>query len=160
MNYLNRLKAIPVLEGMKDEDLRALSELVKEHKTLAGEDVITEGETGSEMYILIEGKVDVIKKTIFGDPFVVASMDADMHCVFGEIAMIDNDKRSATVRATSDCVTLSINRKNFDKFCDDRPECGVKLLRLISMNLARNIRKENDNLRMVYQALIEEIETG
>jgi len=160
MNYLSRLKSIPVLEGMKDEDLKALSELVKEHKTPAGEDLITEGETGSEMYILIEGKVDVIKKTIFGDPFVVASMDAGMHCVFGEIAMIDNDKRSATVRATSDCVTLSINRKNFDKFCDDRPECGVKLLRLISMNLARNIRKENDNLRMVYQALIEEIETG
>ena len=160
MDYLNKLKSIPVLEGMSDEDLKALSGLIKEHKTPAGENLITEGESGSEMYILVEGTVDVIKTTIFGDPFVVATLDASMHCVFGEVAMIDNDKRSATVRAITDCITLSINRKNFDQFCNERPACGVKLLRLISMNLARNIRKENDNLRMVYQALIEEIETG
>ena len=158
MDYLNRLKSIPVLEGMSDEDLKTLSGLIKEHKTSAGENLITEGESGSEMYILVEGKVDVIKTTIFGDPFVVASMDASMHCVFGEIAMIDNDKRSATVKAKTDCVTLAINRKDFDNFCNERPKSGVELLRLISFNLVRNIRTENNNLRMVYQALIEEIE--
>jgi CRP-like cAMP-binding protein len=158
MDYSNNLKSLPMLQGISDEDLAYLSTLVHEHKTSAGEDIIKEGDSGSDMYILTEGSVDIIKTTVYGEPFVVATLDASMHCVFGEMAMIDNDKRSATVRAKTACTTLSIDRKGFDEFCDSRPSSGVKLLRLIGINLVRNIRAENNNLRLVYQALIEEIE--
>lgn len=152
------MRAFPLLSKISDEDLKILAGLLKNGKTSAGQDIITEGDTGSEMYILVTGTVDVIKTTVFGDKFVVATLSADMHCVFGEMAMIDNDKRSATVKAKTACETLSINRKDFDKFCSQHPQSGVELLRLISTNLVRNIRTENQNLRMVYQALIEEIE--
>ncbi|MCR5461223.1 MAG: cyclic nucleotide-binding domain-containing protein [Acetatifactor sp.] len=160
MDYVKELRAFPLLAKIQDKDLQILAGLLKVQKTQAGEDVITEGDTGSEMYILIEGTVDVIKTTIFGDKFVVATLDAGMHAVFGEMAMVDNDKRSATVKAKTACTTLSIDHKSFDKFCDEHPQSGVELLRLISINLVRNIRTENDNLKMVYQALIEEIETN
>ena len=160
MDYVKELRAFPLLAKIQDKDLQILAGLLKVRKTQAGEDVITEGDTGSEMYILIEGTVDVIKTTIFGDKFVVATLDAGMHAVYGEIAMVDNDKRSATVKAKTACTTLSIDHKSFDKFCDEHPQSGVELLRLISINLVRNIRTENNNLKMVYQALIEEIETN
>ncbi|MBO5987239.1 MAG: cyclic nucleotide-binding domain-containing protein [Lachnospiraceae bacterium] len=160
MEYVKYLRAFPLLSKIGDEDLKALAGLLKEHKTAAGENVITEGDVGAEMYILIEGSVDIIKTTVFGDKFVVATLNADDHCVFGEMAMIDNDKRSATVRAKTNCKTLSIDHASFERFCDERPQSGVELLRLISINLVRNIRTENNNLRMVYQALIEEIEMG
>ena len=158
MDYTESLKAFPMLQGISDEDLKFLSSLVKPGNTVAGRDIIKEGDSGSEMYILTKGSVDIIKTTVYGDPFVVATLDASMHCVFGEMAMIDNDKRSATVRAKTDCSTLSMDRRQFDEFCDSRPASGVKLLRLIGVNLVRNIRAENNNLRLVYQALIEEIE--
>ena len=158
MDYTESLKAFPMLQGISDEDLKFLSSLVKPGSTAAGADIIKEGDSGSEMYILTKGSVDIIKTTVYGDPFVVATLDDSMHCVFGEMAMIDNDKRSATVRAKTDCITLSIDRKKFDEFCDSHPASGVKLLRLIGINLVRNIRAENNNLRLVYQALIEEIE--
>ncbi len=159
MDYVKELRAFPLLAKISDDDLKILSGLLKVRKTQVGEDVITEGDTGSELYILIEGIVDVIKTTVFGDKFVVATLDAKAHCVFGEMAMVDNDKRSATVRSKTACTTLYIEHKDFEKFCDDHPKSGVELLRLISTNLVRNIRTENNNLRMVYQALIEEIET-
>ena len=158
MDYLNKLRTLPMLAGIEDGDLKVLSGMLKEKHTKRGENIITEGETGDEMFVLIEGRVDILKTTIFGDVFVVATLDAESHSVFGEMAMIDNDKRSATVKAKTDCVTLAINRKDFDNFCNERPKSGVELLRLISFNLVRNIRTENNNLRMVYQALIEEIE--
>lgn len=158
MDYVESLRAIPLLSKIADADLKILGGMLKETRTKAGENIITEGESGDEMFVLIEGTVDIIKSTIFGDKFVVATLDAKKHSVFGEMAMIDNDKRSATVKAKKDCVSLSINRKDFDKFCNEHPKSGVELLRLISINLVRNIRAENNNLRMVYQALIEEIE--
>ncbi len=160
MDYVKELRGFPLLAKIQDKDLQILADLLKVHKTQAGEDVITEGDTGSEMYILIEGTVDVIKTTVFGDKFVVATLSAEKHCVFGEMAMVDNDKRSATVKAKTACTTLSIDHKSFEKFCDEHPQSGVELLRLISTNLVRNIRTENNNLKMVYQALIEEIETN
>ena len=160
MDYVKELMAFPLLAKIKDEDIKILAGLLEVHKTQAGENIITEGDTGSEMYILIDGVVDVIKTTVFGDKFVVATLDAAKHCVFGEMAMVDNDKRSATVKAKTACTTLSIDHLSFGKFCDEHPKSGVELLRLISINLVRNIRTENNNLRMVYQALIEEIETN
>ena len=160
MDYIKELRAFPLLAKIKDEDIKILAGLLEVHKTQAGENIITEGDTGSEMYILIDGVVDIIKTTVFGDKFVVATLDAAKHCVFGEMAMVDNDKRSATVKAKTACTTLSIDHLSFEKFCDEHPESGVELLRLISINLVRNIRTENNNLRMVYQALIEEIETN
>ena len=160
MDYVARLKEFPLLSGIEDEDLAILAGMLKEKRTKSGEDIITEGDEGDEVYVLIEGAVDIIKSTIFGDRFVVATLDSKEHCVFGEMAMIDNDKRSATVKAKTDCLTLSIHREEFDTFCQEHPKSGVKLLRLISVNLVRNIRTENNNMKMVYQALIEEIETG
>lgn len=160
INYAERLREFPLLSNIKDNELRILAGMINERQIAAGENIITEGESGDEVYILMEGTVDVIKSTVFGDLFVVSTLDAGEHCVFGEMAMIDNDKRSASVKAKTDCKTISINRKNFDLFCREHPGSGLELMKLISLNLVRNLRKENDNLRMVYQALIEEIETN
>ena len=159
MDNVEKLRSFPLLSSIADDELKTLTGLMKEKSTAAGENIITEGETGDEVFVLLEGMVDIIKSTVFGELFVVSTLEAEEHCVFGEMAMIDSDKRSATVKAKTDCVTLSINRKDFDRFCNEHPESGLKLLKLISLNLVRNLRKENDNLRLVYQALIEEIET-
>ena len=160
MGYAASLKAFPQLANLQEEDLNALMDLLQERKFPAGRDIVTEGEAGDEMFILIKGSVDVIKTTVFGDTFVVATLTDQMHCVFGEMAVIDHDKRSSTVQARTDCTAMSIDQKSFERLCREHPRCGVELLRMISMNLVRNIRKENENLKQVYQALIEEIEAG
>ncbi len=160
MELTASLRAVPLLAKVGDKDLKALSLILRTRTFRAGENIITEGEDGDEMFILTAGSVDVLRRTVFGDTFVVATLDAKMHSVFGEMAMIDHDKRSSTVRAREDCTTLSIDRASFDRFCTDHPQSGVELFRLLSINLAQKIRKENDNLQLVYQALIEEIEAG
>ena len=159
MDYVEKLRTFPLLSNIEDNELKILSALLKEKRTAAGENIITEGESGDEVFVLMEGLVDIIKSTVFGEQFIVSTLDAKEHCVFGEMAMIDSDKRSATVKAKTNCITLSINRRDFDRFCNEHPVSGLELLKLISLNLVRNLRKENDNLRLVYQALIEEIET-
>ncbi len=76
------------------------------------------------------------------------------------MALIDGGRRSATIRARTDCLTLSLNRKAFQDFCRAHPTIGLELLMSISLTLGRDLRAENENLHIVYQALIEEIENG
>ena len=160
MSTADKLKSFPLLSTISGEELEDFNRLLKEKRFPAGTDIITEGDTGSDMYFLLKGSVDVIRKTIFGDSFICASLSGEEHSVFGEMALIDSDRRSATVRARTDCDTLAISRDDFTAYTESHPAAGVRLLRFISVNLVRNIRTENDNLNLVYQALIEEIESN
>lgn len=153
-----KIKSFPLLSSMNENELEALAGFMKEHTHEKDSIIIQEGDLDTTMYLLIEGTVDVIKTTIYNDPFVCATLSDSMHVVFGEMALIDKDKRSATVKAKTLCKTYSMDSDSFNKFCDEYPAGGVKLLKLMNKNIIRNLRIENENLKLIYQALIEEIE--
>lgn len=160
MDHFEALKKFPLLKDITDDELKELIKLLTENKFAKGDKIITEGDEGNVMYVLIAGSVDIIKTTIYGEKFVCATLDENMHPVFGEMALLDNDKRSATVMAKTECITLSIDTKSFNEYIDKYPRAGIVLLKLMNLNLIRNIRVENENLKLVYQALIEEIESN
>ena len=156
----DQLKQFPFLAGIDPGELEDLDGMLSSAHYEAGTDIITEGETGVDMYLLTDGTVDIIKKTVFGDSYVCATLDSSNHCVFGEMALIDSDVRSATVRAKTACSVLKIDKTSFDRYLEVHPRTGIVLLKLISINLVRNLREENNNLKLVYQALIDEIENS
>ena len=152
------LKTFPLLSRLRDEDLALLAEVMEERHFPAGTEILREGEEGDEMFLLLSGDVDVLKTTPYGDPYVTASLKDSYQCSFGEMALIDRGERSATILAKTDCRTLSIDHEDFQRFCREYPNVGIELLMSISATLVRNLRAENENLHIVYQALIEEIE--
>ena len=157
---LSGLKTFPLLSRLSDEDLACLAEVMQERVFPAGTTILKEGEEGDEMFLLLSGSVDVLKTTPFGEPYVTASLKDSYHCSFGEMALIDRGKRSATVRAKTECRTLSLGFDAFHKFCREHPTVGIELLMSVSATLVHDLRMENENLRIVYQALIEEIENA
>lgn len=152
------LKTFPLLNRLPDEDLALLASVMKEERFTEGTEILREGEPGDKLYLLWEGKVDVLKTTPYGDTYVTASLQDSYHCSFGEMALIDRGTRSATILAKTDCRTLSLSYEDFQHFCRKYPNIGIELLMSISATLVRNLREENENLHIVYQALIEEIE--
>ena len=155
---ISGLKSFPLLSKLSDEELASLAEVMEERYFPAGTEILREGEPGDEMYLLLRGSVDVLKTTPFGDRYVTASLVDSYHCSFGEMALIDRGKRSATVRAKTDCRTLALGAEAFRRFCREHPSIGLELLMSISSTLVHDLRMENENLHIVYQALIEEIE--
>ena len=149
---IEELKQFPMLAQITDADMEDLLLLLKREDFPEGSRIINENEEGDCMYLLLEGQVDVLKTTLY------AKLNDSMHCVFGEIAMIDRDRRSATVLATTDCRTAVLSSEDFRAFCEKHPQAGCRLLMVISANLCRNLRKENENLLKVYSALVDEIE--
>ena len=161
-NYemIESLKTFPLLKRLPDKDLETLAAVINEKSFSAGTEIIKEGEDGDEMFLLLEGTVDVLKTTLYGDSYITASLKDEYHCSFGEMALIDQGKRSATIKANTDCKTLTLNAAAFQKLCRENPNIGLELLMSITMTLVRNLRAENENLHIVYEALIEEIENN
>ena len=99
---IEELKQFPMLAQITDADMEDLLLLLKREDFPEGSRIIEENEEGDCMYLLLKGQVDVLKTTLYGEEYVCAKLNDSMHCVFGEIAMIDRDRRSATVLATTD----------------------------------------------------------
>lgn len=64
-----------------------------------GDLIIKEGEQGKDLYILSHGSIQIFRKTQFGDEIAIADLDDSFDVFFGEAALVDEDQRSATVRA-------------------------------------------------------------
>lgn len=157
---LEKLKQIPIFETIKDDEkfLRNLYGICRIRRYRKDETVIQEGELGDEMYIVHTGAVEIKKRTKAGDDYTVVILKAEYNVFFGELALIDDDKRSATVVATEDSEFIVINKEDFVKLGNENPSIGLLVTRSISKILASRLRKTTVDMLTLFDALVSEIE--
>ena len=100
------LKEMPLFESVDPATLSELAGLFATEQILEHRDIIREGDPGDRFYILVRGKAEVIK----GTTRVAVLQDGDY---FGEIALLINQPRNATVRSMTACVCLPLQRDQF-----------------------------------------------
>ena len=157
---IEKLKKIILFSDFEKDQERLLKvySLMEKEIFRAGEIIIKEGDVGDKLYILNQGTVKVFKKTLNDDDYAVAVLKAEFHIFFGEVALIDSDKRSATVMAQDDCEVLSISQKKYLKLCEDDPLMGYKVTLQIARRLTTSLRKVNTDVITLFEALISEVE--
>jgi ATP-binding cassette subfamily B protein len=89
-----------------------------------GEEIVREGEEGSKFYIIVRGKVEVLKQIAGVETKVAVLQDGDH---FGEIALLRNVPRNATVRASGHAVLLSVRREAFLQLTGKYPQIAEAL---------------------------------
>ena len=99
----------------------------------AGTVVFSEGEVGTEMYVIQSGTVEVFKKTARGDEKFLATLEKGDF--FGEMSILEDVPRTATARAKTDCELLKINQSTFDEMLRHNGEIAVRMLRKLSRRL-------------------------
>jgi CRP-like cAMP-binding protein len=119
--------------------------------------IILEGQTGSELFLLLKGKVGVFKKTPSGDEYKVADLSDHMNIVFGEGAIIDVDNRSATIKSLSACECFVMDREDFEKFSKDNPQWALPVFKKIAKAVMGRLRKTSQDFTLVYNTLVAEI---
>jgi len=124
----------------------------------AGEIIIKEDDIGDAFYILIKGNIQIFRNTPSGDSIALANLNDSMNIFFGEAALIGNDKRSATVKAASECHTLKLSSKKFFDICNAEPLFGYKVLLCLAGRLKNSVAKANKDIATLYEALFREIE--
>ena len=100
------LDSVTIYGCLNDEERAAIAEQCRWQKFQAGQEIIAHNEPSLEVYFLVEGKARVIIYSYSGKPVIFR--DVRPGEVFGEFAAIDAGPRSATVEATTDCVTAAL----------------------------------------------------
>lgn len=156
MNISERLKTIPLFYHLREKDifLKQIINIIRIEKFAENTFIIQEDDIGDKMYILNRGKVRVMKKTPSRDQFTVANFNEEMNVHFGELALIDEDLRSASVLAVSDVECFSIKKGDFDSLCNQSPEIGYTVMKEIAKSLSERIRRINTDKINLIEALI------
>ena len=120
--------------------------------------LVKEGENGDSAFLLIEGKVSVIKESIYGEDYIVTIIDAKGDEFFGEVNLIDKGKRTSTIKTIEDSIILEIDSKSLYKFTDKNPIIGYKIFKYLSQNIAKHLRKADNDVITLFNALVEVVE--
>jgi len=109
-----------------------------------GEAIFHEGDAGTFMCIIHHGSVNVQKSNAEGVPVVIATLRAGR--AFGEMAVLDGERRSASCVAASDCQLLNLGKDSLEKMLNDTPKIAAKIIRAIAIALSRRLRMADGQL--------------
>jgi CRP/FNR family cyclic AMP-dependent transcriptional regulator len=139
--YEDQLKQVELFEGLDKKELSLLAKTCTERQFPTGAVLMQEGEAGAGLFILIEGKVHVTQSAGPGQPpRDITTLGAGE--VIGEMALLDNLPRSATVTAIEPCRCLLVPVWDFRATLRETPEIAIKLL----VQLSRRLRKTEQQL--------------
>lgn len=126
-------------------EINFLSTLSKERRLEAGEVLFREGQEGDRMYVVLEGRVMISKQIAGAGEEALAILERGDY--FGEMALIDNEPRSADAKAHDDgAVVLSISREVLEGILDIQKVSSLSLLRLLCDLVAKRLREADDKL--------------
>lgn len=113
----------------------------KYSKYIPGQTIIQEGDTGNTMLLILSGTVVVSKKTPHtGQKIVIATRDAGEF--IGEMALVEESPRFATIKAETPCEVLEFSKLNFEKIISEQPSFATQVLKSLSTKL-----RESDSQR-------------
>ncbi len=135
---------IPILARLKDKELKIIIKYMNVIKIIPGEIVFEEGDTGDYVCFVVDGTLDVVKKSETGESIVISTLSKGGS--IGEMAVIDELPRSATVKARTKSTLITLSQVNFNYILAEHSTIGVKVLKGIARLLSMNLRKTSSRL--------------
>ena len=126
---IDLIKSVPLFSGASKSELAEIAAIADEVDLPAGKTLTTEGETGREFFVLIEGTADVTQ----GGRKIREMGPGDF---FGEIALISKAPRTATVTTSSPVRALVITDRAFRQLLEHSPQIAVVALTALAERLA------------------------
>lgn len=113
-----------------------------------GQTLFSEGDAGTFMCILHRGVVSVRKTDSSGALVEIATLRKGR--AFGEMAVLDGERRSATCVAASACQVLSLGKDSLEKMLNEAPRIAARIIRALAVALSRRLRMQ-DGQRLAQQ---------
>ncbi|MED5317270.1 MAG: cyclic nucleotide-binding domain-containing protein [Candidatus Neomarinimicrobiota bacterium] len=135
---IHALQSVPVFNELTPKQFKEISRLIHKRNYKKGEIIFKKGSLGEGMYLILSGSV-VIKDPESG--IVFASLTNDNF--FGEMALLDEEPRSAQAEATSPSHLIGFFRTDLTSLISRFPEMGNKILLNLSQVLTERLREAN-----------------
>ena len=138
-NILEFLSEVPLFDSFETDELSIIAKHMNLIGVEKGECLFNEGEKGDYVCFVLEGNLDVLKKTENNENIQIATLSKG-HSI-GEMSILDHIFRSASIIACEKSTVVSLSLKNFDLILDDYPKIGIKILKGLSRYLSLNMRR-------------------
>ena len=134
------LSKVPLLHGLKNRQLENLAKRMVERSYKKGAMIVTQGQGGEGFFIVTSGKAEAVRRRADGEEIVVNTFSPTDF--FGELALLDDGPRTATIIASEDTTCVVLVRWDFISVLSDDAEMGVTILQ----EMARRFRLALDSL--------------
>ena len=134
------LRKVPLFSGLEKEDLATLASIVSRKEFGKKETLFHQGDPGEEFMILTEGSVKVELMNSEGKELTLTILTPFQF--LGELALLDDVPRSATVVSMESSVLLSVNKRDFARLLESYPRMSIPMLR----QLTRRVRVLTDDI--------------
>jgi|GEM_PF-691909 len=140
------LQKAPIFEQMSSRQLKVLSEVTEEETFAPGETIFEEGSIGDRMYIIISGRVEILKTVESGGSATSESLAVlEKREIFGEMAILDDEPRSAGAVVGDQTRLLSIRKDNVRELIHDYPDIAFGIFKVLSSR----IREANRQIELL-----------
>ncbi len=129
------LTKVPLFDGLNKGQLKKLATRFVSRPYKSGESIVTQGKGGEGMFILISGKAEAIRERADGAKVVVNTFGPTDF--FGELALLDEGARTASIVTTEESECLVLARWDFIATMKDDAEMGVVIAQVIAKRFRR-----------------------
>ncbi len=141
---LDSLARMRLFEGLNEDELILLETLVFVNRVSAGETLCQEGDKSDFVCFVVRGSLDIVKNNVEGGEVVIAQLQAGDS--MGEMALVDNAPRSATVRVAEDATLIVLTHKGLDQLRKRSPPAATQVMENIARLLCAHLRLTSSQL--------------
>jgi CRP/FNR family cyclic AMP-dependent transcriptional regulator len=153
------LKKISLFQDLDEDEIKQVLQRTSPRNFAAGQVILKEGETGDSLFIMCQGEVEITKALTLvldedtpKEKVMIRLRALDGVC-FGEMALLENEARSATVTALTECKLLELHCQDFLALVRENPGMGLKIVLNLAQVLSRHLRKSNQDVIKLTTAL-------
>jgi CRP-like cAMP-binding protein len=129
---LEFLRRVPLFQEMDDHILREVANAAVEQRWEPGQEIVRQGDTGVGMFVIRSGRVEIAQKHDGTEEKLRELGPGDF---FGDMALLDEFPRSATVRAIQPTTCLGLTRWHFRGILESHPQIALKILPVLTKRL-------------------------
>ena len=156
-NDVELLRKVPIFSNVELSKLKLLAFTSEHMRFDPGQEVFHQGDAGDAAYVIIEGQADVITDTANG-PLKI--LELGPHAFLGEIAIICDVPRTATIVAQTELHTLRISKDLFFRLIEEFPQMAVEIMRVLAQRLENTTQELTQARNALREAGLETKEGG
>ena len=154
LSRVQQLAKVPLFFGLSQRQLGKLLIKLFERNYQTGETIFTQGEAGKALFIVLSGKVSIIRANSETEEHLV-TLNAGGY--FGELALIDDQPRFASVRADEPTTLLMLYKSDFDDLIEGHKAIAIKVMSNLLRTLAgylRNVQSQGNNRNAIITGVV------
>ncbi len=144
LKIIELLDTIPIFNTLDHGEARIAARFLQLCDCVSGETIFLEGDRGDSLFFVADGTLEVVKTSKVSSDVVITTVGKGR--TIGEMSVIDDYPRSATVQARTRSTLIVLTRERFEKISEEHPRIAVKIIKGIARLISLNLRKTSSRL--------------